>query len=239
MIRKQLAWLSTLAALLLLGSPPPAVADTAGRSRPPAVPAGWRLPLDGPVAVLRPFAPPPPGRPWLAGHRGIDLAAPAGAVVRAGAAGMVGFAGGLAGRSVVVVLHGPLRSTYEPVRPVVRVGQHVAVGEVIGRLEPLTTHCGQPCLHWGLLRGTTYLDPWPGRPSVRLLPFSAVKGSAPDGVAARAGPTAAGTSTAEPDRSQGASGLVSAGATVALGGLVGAGGVAWTRRRRLVPTAKT
>ena len=35
------------------------------------------------------------------------------------------------------------------------------VGEQIGRLEPPTGHCGigRSCLHWGLLRGDSYLDP--------------------------------------------------------------------------------
>ncbi|GAA3766216.1 hypothetical protein GCM10022206_00780 [Streptomyces chiangmaiensis] len=32
-------------------------------------------------------------------------------------------------------------------------------GEVVGVLEPPTAHCPGGCLHWGLRRGETYLDP--------------------------------------------------------------------------------
>lgn len=120
---------------------------------------GWQWPLAGVPTVLRAFQPPP--TPYAAGHRGVDLAAPTGAAVLAAGAGVVGFAGKLAGRGVVTVLHGPLRTTYEPVSAVVRAGQPVSGGQQIGRLQPPMGHCGagRPCLHWGLLRGSVYLDP--------------------------------------------------------------------------------
>jgi murein DD-endopeptidase MepM/ murein hydrolase activator NlpD len=117
-------------------------------------------PLAGPVVVLRSFAPPP--YPWLPGHRGVDLAAQRGDDVRAAGAGTVTVAGEIAGRGVVVVTHaGGLRTTYEPVAALVRVGDVVAAGEVIGTLSDGAVHCGgaRPCLHWGLRRGRDYLDP--------------------------------------------------------------------------------
>lgn len=122
-------------------------------------PAGWRWPLAGTPTVLRPFQPPP--TPYAAGHRGVDLGAGTGAAVLAAGAGVIGYAGSLAGRGVVTVVHGALRTTYEPVAAVVRVGQPVSAGETIGRLQPPTGHCGtgRGCLHWGLLRGAIYLDP--------------------------------------------------------------------------------
>jgi murein DD-endopeptidase MepM/ murein hydrolase activator NlpD len=94
----------------------------------------------------------------------VDLAASAGDQVRAVAAGRVIFAGRVAGRGVVSVdLTGtgdpPLRTTYEPVRASVRKGDEVAPGEVLGVLEPSSAHCAAPCLHWGLRRGETYLNP--------------------------------------------------------------------------------
>lgn len=151
--RDRRSWKQPFAALLLgvvLVWPAPASAASS---------TGWRWPLVGVPTVLRPFQ--PPATPYAAGHRGVDLAAPVGAPVLAAGAGVIGYAGVIAGRGVVTVVHGPLRTTYEPVTAVVRVGQPVTAGQPIGRLEPPTGHCGagRPCLHWGLLRGDIYLNP--------------------------------------------------------------------------------
>ncbi|GHF49317.1 peptidase M23 [Streptomyces mashuensis] len=132
--------------------------------------------------VVRTWAPPP--APWLAGHRGVDLRAGPGQPVRAAAPGTVSYAGAIAGRGIVSVeLTGtgspPLRTTYEPVHATVHEGDRVMTGDVVGVLEPNGSHCAPgTCLHWGLLRGDTYLDPlsllppWMlrGGPS-RLLPL--------------------------------------------------------------------
>ncbi|MGW0820929.1 murein hydrolase activator EnvC family protein [Streptomyces sp. NPDC002845] len=107
----------------------------------------------------------PPATPYGRGHRGVDLAAAPGTPVRAVAAGRVSFAGRVAGRGVVSVeLTGtgapPLRTTYQPVQPSVHKGDTVAAGDPLGTLEPTPSHCHPtPCLHWGLLRAETYLDP--------------------------------------------------------------------------------
>ena len=137
--------------------------------------ASWSWPVAG--VVSRPFA--PPEHRWGVGHRGVDLLTAPGAPVRAAGAGRVSYAGLLAGRGVVVVVHGALRTTYEPVTATVGLGDLVAGGEVIGEVE--AGHLGCPvlaCLHWGLRRGEDYLDPVrlvePG--PVRLLP---VAGAAP------------------------------------------------------------
>jgi murein DD-endopeptidase MepM/ murein hydrolase activator NlpD len=113
-------------------------------------------PLDGPATVVRAFR--PPALRWTAGHRGVDLAARSGAPVRAAAAGTVRFAGQIAGRGVVVVDHGSVRTTYEPVIADVQVGREVSAGQVIGRIGA-GSHCAVTCLHWGLRRGADYLDP--------------------------------------------------------------------------------
>lgn len=134
----------------------------------------FRWPVDGPPRLVRPFDPPP--RPWLPGHRGVDLAAAPGARVRAAGSGMVLFAGLVAGRPVVTVGHTDgLRTTYEPVHPTVRVGAPVVAGTPLGELA--TGHPGCPvsaCLHWGLRRGVVYLDPLAllGPIRVRLLPVA-------------------------------------------------------------------
>ncbi|TDD67693.1 murein hydrolase activator EnvC family protein, partial [Actinomadura rubrisoli] len=131
---------------------------------------GWRRPLGPPAPrVLRAFS--PPAVPWGPGHRGVDLSARPGQPVYAAGSGLVSYAGRLAGRGVVTITHGPLRTTYLPVRPSVRVGGRVASGSRIGVLEGGPFDCSTPCLHWGLLRGGLYLDPLTlVRPQIRLLP---------------------------------------------------------------------
>lgn len=109
-------------------------------------------------AVLRAFD--PPDQPWLPGHRGVDLAAEPYSPVRSAGAGVVAFAAELAGRGVVSVDHaGGLRTTYEPVDATVSLGEPIALGAVLGLLEPLTSHCSASCLHWGLRQRDAYLDP--------------------------------------------------------------------------------
>jgi murein DD-endopeptidase MepM/ murein hydrolase activator NlpD len=184
-----LAWLFVL--VTALTAPAPAVAASAVAASAVAVPVvavargaggvpvyrapagGYRWPLDGSPAVVRRFDPPP--RPWLPGHRGVDLAARAGATVRAAGPGVVAFAGTVAGRGVVSVQHANgLRTTYEPVDPQVAEGATVAAGDALGTL--VAGHAGCPvdaCLHWGLRRGETYLDPLAllGFGRMRLLPL--------------------------------------------------------------------
>ena len=118
----------------------------------------WAWPLSGPRQTSRGFT--PPTTTYGTGHRGADLPSTGGAPVRAAGAGRVSYAGLLAGRGVVVVTHGALRTTYEPVAAAVEVGDVVPLGGLLGTLE--TGHDGCPraaCLHWGLRRGELYLDP--------------------------------------------------------------------------------
>ncbi|HEY7483734.1 MAG TPA: M23 family metallopeptidase [Streptosporangiaceae bacterium] len=174
-----------LLALVLRLPGQPAPADV------PPGPGDWRWPLTPAPRVLRDYDPPP--RPWLSGHRGVDLAARPGQPVYAAGAGRVGYAGRFAGRGVVTVLHGAYRTTYLPVRPSVRPGQSVAAGARLGVVEDVRGHCGQVlCLHWGLRRGLAYLDPlWLlGRGPIRLLPVWESPGSYGLGNAARAAPPA-------------------------------------------------
>ncbi|HEV7709586.1 MAG TPA: M23 family metallopeptidase [Asanoa sp.] len=136
-------------------APPTMTSAVAGRG--PG--SSFRPPVEPPLRVTRRFDGPP--RPWLPGHRGVDLASAPGATVWAAGPGEVVFAGPVAGRSVVSIQHpGGLRTTYEPLTPVVRQGDQVAAGDPIGTLE--AGHPGCPaaaCLHWGLRRDAEYLDP--------------------------------------------------------------------------------
>lgn len=162
----------------------PAASATARRSAPylwlpAALPVLAATVLDGPYTwpvdgpVVGPFDPPP--KPWLPGHRGVDLQAPAGSPVRAVTGGVVRFAGRVATRPLVSIDHpNGTRTTYEPVQPLVSAGEAVAAGDIIGTLLAGHPGCVSPCLHWGLRDGDTYLDPLSllGLGRVRLLPAS-------------------------------------------------------------------
>ena len=139
-----------------------------------AAPAGrWAWPLDPEPEAVRRFD--PPARAWTSGHRGVDLAASVGQLVLAPTDGRVSWTGVIAGRAVVVVLHdGGLRSTFEPVAATRPVGTFVTRGNAIGQVTSTPGHCApRTCLHWGVLRGETYLDPltFVGRARVILLPL--------------------------------------------------------------------
>lgn len=141
-----------------------------------AVAAGWggtalagvRWPVAG--AVIADFDPPEPD--WLPGHRGIDLATESGAAVISPREGVVLFTGRVAGTPVVVVGHGSLRSTYQPVEGSLPVGSVVTGGQSIGRMVDGPSHCSSPCLHWGARVGERYVDPriLLGATHVALLP---------------------------------------------------------------------
>lgn len=140
----------------------------------------------------------PPVAAWSSGHRGVDLAARTGDVVRSMAAGTVLFAGTIAGKPVVSVGYpGPdrPRSTYEPVIPSVAVGQQVAEGAVLGTVAVIGGHCGgtRGCLHVGLRTDTRYLDPLTlvGRAPAVLKP---------PGTAVRRPPAAVGRLSPDPPR---------------------------------------
>jgi len=167
--------LALLAALgLLTVTVPAAAAPPPGPPAPVTEPAGaFTWPLAPPHPVLRPFT--APSTPYGPGHRGVDLGGTPGEPVLAAGAGVVVFAGQLAGRGVVSVDHpGGLRTSYEPLTPAVAAGQQVTAGTPLGPLSAGHAECpAVACLHWGVRRGAEYLDPLgltsSGR--VRLLPW--------------------------------------------------------------------
>jgi murein DD-endopeptidase MepM/ murein hydrolase activator NlpD len=166
---------SLVAGLALMTGAVPAAAASAAASSPVAASAHrtWVWPLQPTPTVVRGFE--PPVHAWDAGHRGVDLLGSPAEPVLAIGAGTVRFAGPLAGRGVVVVDHGALRSTYEPVTAAVHRGDDVHAGEVIGLLQTPFSHCApEVCLHLGLRRGSVYLDPLDllGPRPVRLKPLT-------------------------------------------------------------------
>lgn len=123
--------------------------------------------------VIRGFE--PPQQAWLAGHRGIDLAAVEGTKILAPADGVISFAAWLVDREVITIDHGNgLRSSFEPAKSLLAVGSAVKRGQLIGQLKGLG-HCRPlSCLHWGVRREESYLNPLlflgDRRPSI-LLPI--------------------------------------------------------------------
>lgn len=151
------AALTVLAAGAVAADAAGAPAALAGRTTASAQPT-YTVPLDRPEhalpEVLRGFE--PPARRWSPGHRGVDLAAEPGEPVLSPASGVVTFAGTVAGRGVVTVLHQDgRRSSMEPVAAAVRAGDQVAAHAALGELQPVpagsVAHCAPAsCLHWGV-----------------------------------------------------------------------------------------
>jgi murein DD-endopeptidase MepM/ murein hydrolase activator NlpD len=146
---------------VLLGPRLPASGLAAGpAARPaPAVAATYAWPVVG--RIIDPFH--LPGGPFSAGHRGIDIAAPAGTPVHAASAGVVAFAGSVAG-SLFVSIDQPdgVRTTYGYLSSVaVHRGDEVLRDQVIaasgaGHPGKLPAH-----LHFGARVGGVYINPLP------------------------------------------------------------------------------
>lgn len=126
--------------------------------------------IDG--GVVRGFA--PIGR--YAGHWGIDIAQPTSSPVPAATAGVVTFAGMVAGRRSVTVSFGPsVKVSYSYLESIrVAVGQTVGVGTPLGMVG---MHGGTSAYHLSLRVGGVYVDPMvldrclgPPGPAVRLAP---------------------------------------------------------------------
>jgi len=143
-----------LAATLAASLPQPS--GQAGGALPGTTSVPYRAPVEG--AVLRLFD--APAQRWSSGHRGVDLAAGVGEVVRSPAAGVVSFSGTVVDRGVVTITHPDgLRSSLEPVVGAPVAGTTVDAGDEVGTVQR-SGHCArEACVHWGVRRGQTYLDP--------------------------------------------------------------------------------
>jgi hypothetical protein len=182
---------------LLCLPPPPTVAAAAA----PAPPAVW--PLSPRPEVVRGFE--QPAKPWLPGHRGVDLAGKPGQPVLSATAGKITYAGQLAGRGVVVVSNGPTRTTYEPVVPSIQLGATVSPGTRLGRLSAAASHCAPAaCLHWGLRQSTLYLNPLSllRDRTVRLLPIADLLTTSPSHPDTAAGTSDSGVNATSPSAAE-------------------------------------
>ena len=146
--RRRFSSLACLLIVVIINSPKSVIAQNQ-----------WGWPIR-PAVLIQGFS--PPEKPWMPGHRGVDLRASVGQPVYSAGTGWVTFAGQVAGRGVVVIAHtiqtstysGVIRTTYEPLRPAVNVGDDVQTGDLIGHIAGGVSHCAIPrstrCLHWGL-----------------------------------------------------------------------------------------
>lgn len=138
-------------------------------------PVTYQPPVDAPV--VDPFR--APSTPFGPGNRGLTYGTEPGTVVRSAAAGVVTFAGAVAGSRHVTVQHADgLRTSYSFLDDVVVVlGQRVDQGDSVG------TTLGR--LHLGARSGDAYLDPaslfGAGLPQVHLVPFELPLGTGEQG----------------------------------------------------------
>jgi murein DD-endopeptidase MepM/ murein hydrolase activator NlpD len=136
--------------------PTPATADEHPQPRPGATHAA---PLYG--EFVRPYDA-PDDDPFAPGHRGIDIAAPAGSPVHASAGGRVSFAGNVAGNRSVTIEHPDgVRTSYSFLGTIAaKKDQSLEQGQVVGTIGPGHPNQGlPPHVHLSARRGELYFDP--------------------------------------------------------------------------------
>ncbi|PVE95774.1 M23 family metallopeptidase [Microbacterium sp. TPD7012] len=139
--------------LSLLFSP----AQVAAVPPPGADEVRWLWPLDGVRQVVEPYR--APAHAYGAGHRGVDLAAPAGTVVLAPAAGVIAYQGTVVDRPLLTIEHhGGLVSTFEPLQSPLRPGDAVSAGDAIG-VVAVGGHATPGTLHLGVRLDGAYINP--------------------------------------------------------------------------------
>ncbi|RSX52273.1 M23 family metallopeptidase [Bifidobacterium callimiconis] len=113
---------------------------------------GWPIMVEGNPNLVQRFDNPP--KPWLAGHRGLDLQASSGTELFSPSSGILTFAGQVGGKNVLTIDHGDgISTTYEPATTMLPVGTILRKGESFGRVDGHSDHCDGNCLHWGLRQG--------------------------------------------------------------------------------------
>lgn len=110
---------------------------------------------------------------WEPGHRGVDLRAMAGELLRSPLDGVVRFSGIVNDRPVLSLLRADgLVVTLEPVTSSLQAGDGVTTGMAIGEVAT-GGHCAGNCVHLGVIVGGEYHSPlrYFIVPFARLLPL--------------------------------------------------------------------
>lgn len=117
----------------------------------------WVPPIQ-PMIIERYFE--PPLTPYGAGNRGVDIETQPKAPVRAPQDGIVFFSGKISNTGIVSINHNHLKTTFQPIDPIVKAGQTVKRNQIIGYVSETGSHCKpRTCLHWGLIEEKRYLNP--------------------------------------------------------------------------------
>jgi murein DD-endopeptidase MepM/ murein hydrolase activator NlpD len=141
-------WITLVVALAVL---------PAGHAAATVQPGSYAWPVRGPI--IRAYQ--EPATPYSAGHRGIDIAASFGSPMVASQDGTVAFAGWVAGALYLSIDHPDgVRTTYSWISAVlVKKGDHVARGQIVGNTGHGHPEISTPHLHFGARIGQTYIDP--------------------------------------------------------------------------------
>jgi hypothetical protein len=141
-----------------------AAAEAPARTRP-----HWDWPI-APAVIVRPYV--APETLYGRGHRGLDLEATPGTVLRMPFDGQVSFVGRVVDRTVVTVTDGSDWSlSMEPVESRLVLGDRVSRGSSLGRVGA-GPHCG--CVHVGVRWRGMYVNPllvFGSLPRAILLPW--------------------------------------------------------------------
>lgn len=126
-------------------------------AKPPAPTPPWQWPVDGTREVVEPFR--APLHDYGAGHRGVDIAAGTGTVVRAPADGVVAFRGTVVDRPLITIDHGDgLVTTLEPLESALSPGTIVDAGDELGTVGS-GGHSPAGQLHLGVRLNGVYINP--------------------------------------------------------------------------------
>ncbi|WP_447912706.1 murein hydrolase activator EnvC family protein [Microbacterium phyllosphaerae] len=155
-VRRRILAVTVLVALLSVGPPVPANADTPSATTVLAS-ARWTWPFDGVHSVANPYR--APAHEYGAGHRGVDIVSGPSGAVRAPTDGVVAFRGTVVDRPLLTIEHPDgYVSTFEPVMSTLSPGDVVTAGDEIGTVAS-GGHASPETMHLGVRLDGDYINP--------------------------------------------------------------------------------